>query len=100
MKDLNITILFDYYCDLLNDKQRELFDLYYNADLSLSEIANDSGITRQGVRDSVKRTEQLLIEYENKLKFCEKAERLKKISHNIQSTDPTVQKLIELIHDL
>ena len=53
MKDLNITILFDYYGECLTDKQRELFDFYYNEDFSLAEVAQNVGISRQGDRKSV-----------------------------------------------
>ena len=52
---LEMSLLFDFYGETLTEKQRELFDLYYNEDLSLSEIAEHAGITRQGVRDSIKR---------------------------------------------
>ena len=54
---LEMSLLFDFYGETLTEKQRELFDLYYNEDLSLSEIAEHAGITRQGVRDSIKRAE-------------------------------------------
>ena len=59
--------VFDFYGETLTEKQRELFDLYYNEDLSLSEIAEHAGITRQGVRDSIKRGEAQLLEMEQKL---------------------------------
>ena len=64
---LEMSLLFDFYGETLTEKQRELFDLYYNEDLSLSEIAEHAGITRQGVRDSVKRAEHALHEMEDKL---------------------------------
>ncbi len=99
MKNLSITVLFDYYGDVLSDKQRQIFDSYYNLDLSLSEIAENTGITRQGVRDFIKRTEQQLLELEEKLKFSEKCGELKKISEEIQSDDPAVLRLIELINN-
>lgn len=66
-KNLQITLLFDFYGDMLTDKQKEVVDLYYNEDLSLAEIAQHSGITRQGVRDSIKRAESTLLEMEERL---------------------------------
>ena len=66
-KPLEMSLLFDFYGETLTEKQRELFDLYYNEDLSLAEIAEHAGITRQGVRDSIKRAEHALREMEDKL---------------------------------
>lgn len=68
-KDLAIVPLFDLYGGMLTEKQRDVMDLYYNEDLSLSEIAEHEGITRQGVRDSIKRAEAVLLELEEKLRF-------------------------------
>ncbi len=50
-----MTMLYDFYGELLTDRQKEFFDLYYNEDLSLAEIAENAGISRQGVRDQVNR---------------------------------------------
>jgi len=66
-KDLKISLLLDFYGDMLTEKQREVVDFYYNDDLSLSEIAENEGITRQGVRDSIKRAEAQLLEMEERL---------------------------------
>lgn len=66
-KNLEISLLFDFYGDMLTDKQRDMVELYYNDDLSLSEIAENEGITRQGVRDSIKRAEGQLLEMEARL---------------------------------
>lgn len=66
-KDLKISYLLDFYGDMLTQKQREVIDAYYNEDLSLAEIAEDWGITRQGVRDAIKRAEQQLSEMEERL---------------------------------
>ena len=52
------TMLFDFYGELLTDKQRQYFDLHYNEDLSLAEIAQSEGITRQGVWDIIRRAEE------------------------------------------
>ena len=57
---LTMTLLYDYYGELLTEKQRGLFDLYYNQDYSLSEIASAAGISRQGVHDTLARAEELL----------------------------------------
>ena len=61
---LQMSLLLDYYGELLSEKQRVCFDLYYNQDLSLSEIASELGITRQGVHDSLSRAETALGEFE------------------------------------
>ena len=65
-KTLQMSLLFDFFGDLLTDKQREYFDLYHNEDLSLSEIADNVGITRQGVRDIIVRAEATLVDYEKR----------------------------------
>ena len=67
-----MTMLFDFYGELLTDRQKEFFDLYYNEDLSLAEIAENAGISRQGVHDLVKRCSKKLMDYENKLHLVEK----------------------------
>ncbi len=61
-----MTLLFDFYGDMLTDRQKEFYDLYYNEDLSLAEIAENYGITRQGVRDVIVRAEAILSELEDK----------------------------------
>ena len=61
-----MTMLYDFYGELLTERQREFFDLYYNEDLSLGEIAENYGITRQGVRDVIVRAEAVLTELEDK----------------------------------
>ena len=66
-KNLEIALLFDFYGDMLTEKQRDVVELYYDNDLSLSEIAENEGITRQGVRDSIKRAEAQLLEMEDRL---------------------------------
>lgn len=66
-KDLSVSMLMDFYGQLLTEKQRVMLDLYYNQDYSLAEIAEYADITRQGVRDSVKRGEKQLSELESTL---------------------------------
>ena len=64
---LTMSLLYDYYGELLTEKQRQLFDLYYDQDYSLSEIAAAAGISRQGVHDTLARAEELLEGYERTL---------------------------------
>ena len=61
-----MTMLFDFYGEILTDRQKEFFDLYYNEDLSLAEIAENCGISRQGVRDVIVRAENAMTELEDK----------------------------------
>lgn len=63
-KNIEVSLLFDFYGELLKPSGKKAIDLYYNEDLSLAEVADETGITRQGVRDSIKRSEQQLFEFE------------------------------------
>ena len=60
------TMLFDSYCQLLTEKQREYFDLHYNEDLSLAEIAQSEGVSRQSVWDIIRRAEETMRRFEEK----------------------------------
>ena len=71
---LNRSILLDYYGELLTEKQRECFDLHYNEDLSLSEIAEQLGISRQGVWDNIRRAESAMQEMERKTGLIRKTQ--------------------------
>lgn len=75
---LEMSLLYDTYGELLTEKQKTCFDLYYNQDLSLAEIAEDEGISRQGVHDSIARAEAILRGYEQKLGCVEKERAQKK----------------------
>ncbi len=68
-KNIEMSMLLDIYGKLLTEKQRDVLDLYYNENLSLSEIGENSNITRQGVRKSLVEAENKLLDYENKLGF-------------------------------
>ena len=76
-KNMNISLLLDFYGEILSERRREIMELYYNEDLSLAEIAEIKGISRQGVRDSVKKSETELTELEEKLGLAEKFKKLK-----------------------
>ena len=72
-KNLEICYLLDFYGDVLTPKQRDVMEQYYNDDFSLAEIAENFGITRQGVRDSIKRGEGILLELEQTILEVEMA---------------------------
>ena len=75
-----IPLLFGATGEILTEKQQDVIDYYYNDDLSLAEISEHLGITRQGVRDSIKRAEATLIEMEEKLGL---AKRFREIQHGL-----------------
>ena len=71
IKNLSFIALFDIYSGLLTEQQRRLFQMYYHQDLSLNEAAELTGITKQAVRDSVKKSEAHLLKFEQALKINE-----------------------------
>lgn len=99
IKSVYISRLFDYYGDLLSDKQKLLIDCYYNQDFSLSEIAENEGITRQGVSDALKRAEAILFSCEEKLGICQKFDDLKTLS-NKTNDEKSFKTLIDYINNL
>ncbi len=104
-KDYQIGLLIDFYGSLLSDRQRDIISLYYEEDLSLSEIAQDVGITRQGVRDCVKKAEAILIEAEEKLglaqRFKELSEKMDIIKDKLAGMeDEKLSPVIEMIDSL
>ena len=76
-KNMKYCLLLDFYGEVLSESQREMMDLYYNEDFSLSEIADEIGITRQGVRDAVRRAEESLSSLEDKLGMIARFESLR-----------------------
>lgn len=87
---MEIGILFDFYGKLLSEKQRTIIDLYYNYDLSLGEIGEELGISRQGVYDTLKRAEENLYQYEETLKLV----------HRFYSNIEELEHLHELVLDI
>ena len=86
-----ISMLLDFYGQLLTDSQYKCMDMHYNHDLSLSVIADEIGISRQGVHDFIKRGRSVLSDYEKKLglmaRFCEIKKNLKNIQEDLQLVD-------------
>ena len=119
-KDLEMGYLLDFYGEVLTQKQREMLRQYYNDDLSLSEIGENFGITRQGARDAIKHGETTLKQLEEKVGFAaryrrvqQKLEQLEQLvidtrfectgpHANITTTEyvETLTKMLELIRSM
>ncbi|MEK4024192.1 putative DNA-binding protein [Mammaliicoccus sciuri] len=103
-KTTRVNFLFDFYQSLLTDKQRSYMQLYYLDDLSLGEIAEQYGVSRQAVYDNVRRTEAMLEDYEEKLNLFEKHERRLEVVEQLQqiipADDSSSTKVLELLHTL
>ena len=91
-KNVEVSMLLQIYGELLTEKQYRVIDYYYNEDLSLSEIAENEEITRQGVRDIIKKGEKKLFEYEEKLLFMKKTINQEKQIQNILLNLNKIQK--------
>ena len=91
-KEMRFGVLLDFYGDLLTDKQQDLMRLYYEEDLSLSEISENEGITRQGVHDAIRRSEAVLQEMEDKLGL---AARFEKINRSADQIDDLAKKILD-----
>jgi hypothetical protein len=103
-KNLGVNILLDVYGRLLTDRQRVTLELYYGEDLSLGEIADETGITRQGVMNCIHKSEKKLFEYETKLglvkKFRELSEDIDKLEGLILQSDMSNKAILSQIDDL
>ena len=75
---LQLTLLYDFYGELLTEKQKQVYELHYQNDLSLTEIGEELSISRQAVRDQLKRTEKILQDYEEKLHLVSRFQEQKK----------------------
>ena len=105
MEPLEMTLLYDYYGDLLTERQRSCVDLRYNQDLSLAEIAQELGVSRQGVFDNLSRAEALLRNMEEKTGCVRRALQARKAVSKILSaadqlagnSDQDVSRLAKVI---
>jgi len=91
-KNLAYSVLLDFYGPVLTDKQRVILTEYYDEDLSLAEIAENLGITRQGVRDAIKRAEALLFEMEECLGF---ARRFRILQEGLEQIEKNAREIEE-----
>ncbi|MGL5754131.1 MAG: YlxM family DNA-binding protein [Paraclostridium sp.] len=93
-KLVEIGLLFEQYKMLLTDKQREIVSLYYNEDYSLGEISENLSVSRQGIYDTLKRSEKILKDYEAKLGLVEKSKEREKTTQDIYN------KVVDIKQDL
>lgn len=87
-----MAMLFDFYGDLLTERQKEFYDLYYNEDLSLAEIAENYGISRQGVRDVIVRAEAAMTEVEDKTHLIR---RFFRMQEELAAIDAAADRLLD-----
>ena len=85
-KDLKIGFLLDFYGEVLSERKRTVLDYYYNDDLSLAEISELTGITRQGARDGIKKAEGILLDLEEKLGMYASYRKNGRAAENILSS--------------
>lgn len=86
------SLLYDFYGQLLTDKQKQVMELYHEENLSLAEIAVEFGISRQGVHDTLKKAEKALLEYENKLGLVRKFAKTQAVINQIDSVVDEIEK--------
>lgn len=89
-----MAMLYDFYGDLLTDRQKEFYDLYYNEDLSLAEIAENYGISRQGVRDVIVRAEAAMTEIEDKTHLIR---RFFRMQGELSAIDAAADRLLDAV---
>lgn len=104
---LKATLLYDFYGELLTQKQKTIFEYYYLNDYSLTEIGEELGISRQAVRDLLKRTENILLSYEQRLKLVEKfgiqkesVRRIKSLAQEIEKSRGISGEAIEKVEEI
>ena len=99
-KTTRVNFLFDFYQSLLTEKQRIYMELYYLDDLSLGEIAEEYGVSRQAVYDNVRRTEVMLEDYEAKLMLFNKFQERSELIESIEQQLSTEQALTDEVRTL
>ena len=106
-KNLEMSFLLDFYGDILSERRRAVMAMYYNEDLSLAEIADEIGISRQGVRDLIKKSEEELTLFEEKLGLAKKFASVKACADEIEATlrqsdidESTRQRIVTLAEEI
>lgn len=84
-KTTRMNVLYDFYSSLLTEKQKEYLELYYREDYSLGEISQLNNVSRQAIYDNIRRTEQIIETYEDKLQLYEKHVQRKQLMNELQT---------------
>ena len=84
-KDMTVGLLLDFYGEILTEHKRNILDMYYNEDFSLSEIAEQIGISRQGVRDAIVKASNELRFYEEKLGLAKRLKQVEKLADTLSA---------------
>jgi predicted DNA-binding protein YlxM (UPF0122 family) len=103
-----ISLLLDYYMELLTEKQQDIMNMYYNDDFSLAEIAEINNTSRQAIHDLIKRCDKILISYEEKLKLLEKSnirktkknEIVEKLTNDYMLSKELVDDIDEMLEEI
>ncbi len=99
-KDLKIAYLLDFYGEVLTERKKEVLDMYYNEDLSLAEIAEQIGISRQGVRDLIRKGQEELYFLESKLALAERMHLLRRHTERIREISQDTQLPSDLLDEI
>ena len=99
-KDMETVRLFDAYGALLTERQRKIAELYYNYDLSLGEIAEENGVSRQSVSDCLGKVDRRLKEYEKKLGFVRAAKKVSAWAERLKAERPELTKRAEELTEI
>ncbi len=99
-KDLSLALLYDVYSPLLSEKKREVFEAYYLSDLSLGEIAAETGTSRQAVRDLIARTGAELVSFEEKLSLVKKRKELGILCDALEKEGKPEPRLLDKIREI
>ena len=97
---IELAYLYDFYGELLTPKQAESLDLYYNQDLSLAEIAQDTGVSRQGARAFIKQGEAHLLNFEEKLGMAKRFAEISRLVEELEKELPRKDSVKEKIQEI
>lgn len=102
-KNMDMALLLDIYGDMLTEKQKDTLTLYYDEDLSLTEIAENTGITRQGVHKCIRSAEEYLVQLEDTLEYAAKTRKISEILKSMKSiieNSEDSKKLLDCVEEI